>query len=1258
MVTQQQTFNMVKKVQLFIEDKEVQLYGDESFVLSYTIDDINDIGSKAASYSKEIAIPSTDINDQIFTSLFDVTIEGGFNPISRKRAILYVDSLPVMQGYFKLLSINIKDKEYVNYSGLLYEEQINFIQALDDYLLENLNIPVTGTTTSLIGPYTQVANFAFTGIGDRWGTGIYSNGLYWCDATSFGGLAFTGGTYGILSSQNRTKVHPRIPGGCKWNPEYMQAYEATSDQLIDLWIDVDLLTISYAQYQVRIVKSDYTTPVSGLYTDITLYDATWYSSTSSSSGIGHSCKITAGTAPILTNIPLQTGDKFRIEIWCFSGNNYTTRDTSRIYGNVKSGALVATTGITTNLASIVTTTNNVNTSDDGAVVFPLIDYSQNYTFLNVNVGSYNYGTNNSIGLLNINMEDLRPMVFVKRVWDAIFKQAGFKYKSSFLNDSTFKKMVIGGGIDEDEISTLVYSTYVNPTKASYTTNLKGTQDTQLLNTAGQVTNYTYNEFHFGNARQNPVSGSTTDWFINNVYIDPYTTFAPAKNFVNVNAHSVTFSPGSVMTNYYGYANVHTTPPDYGFFMTAAVDGKYSIDGAVEFISKPVKNNAGTISYNLPLVYKLQLQKLSIGSYKYFPNSSTAPTYDKWDVVKEVYVTRAVNTADQTFSLRLNEDLDLKRGDMLRLILMGDADRQFATGGSTPYASTVVINPAQDKTYQKFYRKGTCINTTIDNVSQLLPKDMKQRDFILQIAKMFNLYFEADKEDPRTLIIEPRDTYYELGRVYDWSRRINYSQDFNIDILSHDFPKTSIFKYKDDDKDYYSTKYADVAANKLIFGSYKFISPNEYNIDEKTLELTFAPSYVQKIDNTDIIITKIIDPSTKDSSSNSGNVTYKIQPRIMMYKKKAFSNTNYAVTIGNVKTEAYTPYLSTSSSPIYQNTYSYQLMNYGYAGHVDDPVAPTFDLNWYTDFNYLPTGTTTGTTQNLINVFYKQQLIELTDQTARKVTAFVDLKPSDIVNFRFCDIFYFNKEYWRCLTIEDFDTSSDVNQTTRCTFIKIVRAQTNYLIDYQAFGYLGKQGGSAGGISGGIFGSTDPVTGLPLLRSKSGTEVVDTITRATYFDIIAERNLMAVNVVEAGNTVVNTSTNVIQDPKFGMIADIAATKDVTLSLQTQIDNVSVVTAPGDVLVIDKIYPEGATIGISNYKRVLIDVQYRAQPFNVNIFTTDIPDGQTIQFSANTGMYAGIVLDQSTSTTDCPFFITDGKSLKLQYDAIIQKWVVVS
>ena len=100
----------------------------------------------------------------------------------------------------------------------------------------------------------MIANFEFTNIGDRWGTGVYSNGLYWADAMSFGGLAFTGGTYGILSAQDRTKVHPKIPTGCKWNPTYMQAYEATSDQLIDLWINVDLATISYTVVLPSILK--------------------------------------------------------------------------------------------------------------------------------------------------------------------------------------------------------------------------------------------------------------------------------------------------------------------------------------------------------------------------------------------------------------------------------------------------------------------------------------------------------------------------------------------------------------------------------------------------------------------------------------------------------------------------------------------------------------------------------------------------------------------------------------------------------------------------------------------------------------------------------------------------------------------------------------------------------------------------------------------------------------------------------------------
>jgi hypothetical protein len=54
-----------KKVELLVEGKTVQLFGDESFSLSFSIDDINDIGKKSAAYSKEISIPATDINNAV-----------------------------------------------------------------------------------------------------------------------------------------------------------------------------------------------------------------------------------------------------------------------------------------------------------------------------------------------------------------------------------------------------------------------------------------------------------------------------------------------------------------------------------------------------------------------------------------------------------------------------------------------------------------------------------------------------------------------------------------------------------------------------------------------------------------------------------------------------------------------------------------------------------------------------------------------------------------------------------------------------------------------------------------------------------------------------------------------------------------------------------------------------------------------------------------------------------------------------------------
>jgi hypothetical protein len=1070
---------MIKKVELLVESKTVELFGDESFPLTFSIDDINNIGKKTAAYSKEISIPSTKVNDQIFTQLFDVTIEGGFNPISRKRATLFVDGVAIMNGYFKLLAINIKEGINATYTGQLFEEQINFVAALDDYLLENLNITLTGTTQpNIVAPYTQLTTFQFTGLGDYYTIGKTNTGADWADANIVTGVTFGSGFYGLISQQARSTNG--IPAGYSWIPSTVGAYEAIVDQYVELDIRLELATISAATYNYRVSFSDYSSPTSGLFSDYTL----------ASGAFSAPAPPVAGTHGYLTllnlGVALKTGDKVRVEYWCTTGNNFTTvlpgspsmiASGTSINGRIYQGSnTITTTGFTTSVESIIKNINTVNNSDDYPIVFPLIDYSQNYKFYDKN-NPYQY-TSNPVDLrIQVNAEDLRPMTFVKNVWDSIFKQAGFKYKSDFLNSSTFKSMVIGGGMDDKDISTLVFESipnanFLNGTTTTGSTNINdiyisGLKDTQTVNASNQVTNYRYNEFSFSNVDFSIISGTSKLWSISTL-VEPYSTYIPSRNFVNVNAHMILPTPFAASpTNYYGYdlTTVSSNSEKYGVLPTAAVDGKYRVHCGIYAYANPTLNVSTPIA--LPgKKFKLQLQKLSIGSYKYYPTTSTAPAYDKWTIVKEVlYKTIATGATGEAFQLEIDETIDLKKGDMIRVILLGDPNSNFtAYGGTLQQSIAFEKNPLHS--FLRVYRLGIATNSLITNAATLLPKNFKQRDFILQLSKMFNLYFEADNEDSKTLIIEPRDTYYELGKIQNWSKKIDYTKDFNIEILSHNYPKTMTFKYSDDDKDYYSSEYSGYTANKLIFGSYIFTSPNEYNTNDDLLDLKFAPSYIQKLPDSDMRITKIMNPSLFDPDSTTTKYPYKISPRIMMYKKVATPASTYSIYYGNVVNDSFWIPLALLNYSSISKSY-FKMDYYGYAGHLNDPKTPTFDLNWYTDFNYVPN--TTGTTQNLINVFYKNQLIELTDQTARKVTCYVDLKPIDIVNLRFCDIFYFNKEYWRLLEISDFDTSSDVNKTTKCTFIKIVRAQTNGLIDYKAFGYLGISGGSAGGI----LGNTDP-----------------------------------------------------------------------------------------------------------------------------------------------------------------------------------------
>ena len=69
---------------------------------------------------------------------------------------------------------------------------------------------------------------------------------------------------------------------------------------------------------------------------------------------------------------------------------------------------------------------------NGDIVYPLAEYGQKMKFTS---GDPFFGIDDNLGALTV--QDFKPSIKAKIVWDAIFNQAGYTYSSSFINDGGF-----------------------------------------------------------------------------------------------------------------------------------------------------------------------------------------------------------------------------------------------------------------------------------------------------------------------------------------------------------------------------------------------------------------------------------------------------------------------------------------------------------------------------------------------------------------------------------------------------------------------------------------------------------------------------------------------------------------------------------------------------------------------------------------------------------------------------------------------------
>jgi hypothetical protein len=132
----------MQKIQLYIEGQRVDLFDDESVVLTQTIQNVKDVQKVFTDYSKTFTLPATKENNKIFKHYYNNSITNGFDGRSRVSATLELNHLKFRKGKIKLEGVDLKNNvphsykvrftgNTVTLKDLLGEDKLNALNSLD-----------------------------------------------------------------------------------------------------------------------------------------------------------------------------------------------------------------------------------------------------------------------------------------------------------------------------------------------------------------------------------------------------------------------------------------------------------------------------------------------------------------------------------------------------------------------------------------------------------------------------------------------------------------------------------------------------------------------------------------------------------------------------------------------------------------------------------------------------------------------------------------------------------------------------------------------------------------------------------------------------------------------------------------------------------------------------------------------------------------------------------------------------------------------
>ena len=289
-----------------------------------------------------------------------------------------------------------------------------------------------------------------------------------------------------------------------------------------------------------------------------------------------------------------------------------------------------------------------------------------------------------------------------------------------------------------------------------------------------------------------------------------------------------------------------------------------------------------------------------------------------------------------------------------------------------------------------------------SVNGYIPSKVKQSDFVKSIFQMYNLYVEIDEDQPNNLILEHRDNYYDSGAVKDWTQKLAKDREQSLQFLPEVTSKKLRLTYKAD-KDSPNTTFTDITNE--IYGQVEYTFENEYVRDTDVKELIFSPTPV---------VRTIFDAYVP----NIAGAAPKINIRILLDGGELYC---LPYDINDLEFPNL-PFLNLGTSGI---------TSYPAVGHFDNPLLPTFDINFGTcDYYYYNPSTLTN--NNLYNLYWRRTINQI--NVGKMLTAYFDLNELDIQSLKLNDKIRIDNSWWNINRVIDYDANN--NTLTKVELISV------------------------------------------------------------------------------------------------------------------------------------------------------------------------------------------------------------------------------